>query len=86
MKHLTINYTDKRGKQTCTQTFTLSDFAAKKLKDELDTYEGGEVEVDTMMFNLLTACTYLSKLEGFVGTPNFDIVPPEWMIDSFDLA
>lgn len=81
MKEITIHYTNKDTKEVFTQTFNLSDEAAKKLFDEISAYKGGEIKMDTNMFYLLTSCTYLSKLEGFEKTPNFDIDPPDWMVD-----
>ena len=81
MKTITVNYKDRQNGKEYSQTFSLSDEAALAFYDEVDAYKGGEIKVDTMLYNLLTACTFLSKLEGFNSTPDFDILPPDWLLE-----
>ena len=74
-----IRYTDRNSGKSFYQTFKLTEDTADKLYDEMEAYKGGQIETDTIMFNILTACTYLSKAEGFTDTPNFDIDLPDWV-------
>ena len=81
MKEIYIRYKNKEKTKRYSQRMKLSDDAAYKLAKEITSFRGGEIEEDTFIYNLLTACTYLSKMEGFESTPDFDIDPPEWMFD-----
>ena len=79
MKEIYIRYKNKEKTKSYSQRIKLSDDAAKKLAKEITSFRGGEIEEDTYIYNLLTACTYLSRMEGFKSTPDFDLDPEDWM-------
>lgn len=83
MKQLTIRYTNPDTNQQYSQTFDLSEKDIVKVFSQLASYRGGEIPENSPLFYLFTSITYLSKLQGFKRTPNFEMDPPD---DIEDLA
>lgn len=78
MKQITIVYTDKQSSKEMFQTLNVSDESAAIFAQEFLQYSGGEVKGDSYLYNLLTACRYLSKLEG-IQVPDFRVMEPDWI-------
>lgn len=83
MKQLRIIYKDRNSSRKMYQTFNITDMSAAKFAEEFEEYDGGMIKVDTYLYNLLTACKFLSKLEEFQGMPDFEVETPDWLPESF---
>ena len=77
MEFVTIEYENPDTHELFTQQIALSEDEADEIYSQMYRYDGNEIPVDSPVFNLLTAIRYISKLQGFKKTPNFNIIPPD---------
>ena len=84
MKQINIIYKDRKTSRGMYQTVNVSDMSAAIFAEEFEQYQGGLIKIDSYLYNLLMACKYLSKLEGFEGTPDFQVQEPSWLPKSLE--
>ena len=73
---LKVKYTNPDTHEEYSQTFDLDESSIEKVYDQLLTYSGGEIPINSPLYYLFTSVNYLSKLQGFTKTPNFELDPP----------
>ncbi|MBR0419573.1 MAG: hypothetical protein IJI66_10410 [Erysipelotrichaceae bacterium] len=76
-KQISIKYYSEDRSVSFDQTFNVSDTVYEDLYYEMKNYKGGQIDAESTLYYLLTACSYLWKAEGYQGKPNFDIDMPD---------
>ena len=79
-----VNYEHPVTKESFTQGITLAIPEACEIYAEMLEYDGGSINPESSVFNLLTAVKYISRIQGFEQTPNFNILPPRDMTMVYD--
>ena len=72
---ITVKYTNPDTHEQFQQTYELEESIVNAIYNQIYNYDGDIISVDSPLFNLFTSITYLSKLQGFTKTPNFEISP-----------
>ena len=71
-----VKYTNPDTHEQFSQAYELEEKLVREICTQIFNYDGGIIAIDSPLFNLFTSITYLSKLQGFTKTPNFEIEPP----------
>ena len=77
LETITVYYENPDTHEEYKQDIVLDEYDADDIYIQMLDYDGGEIPKDSPLFYLFTAIKYISKLQGFSKTPNFNIVPPE---------
>lgn len=77
---LTVKYTNPDTHEEYEQVFELDEETVNKVYDQLISYDGGPIPLNSPLYYLFTSVNYIAKLQGFTKTPNFELDPPDEVI------
>lgn len=81
---IVVQFEHPETKEHYLQSILLPECEVLDIYSQMLDYDGGMIDPESSLFQLLTAVKYISKIYGFKITPNFNVLPPNDMTPVYE--